>query len=451
MSAWGQNQPLPPGWEAKYDPNSGRYFFIHHQTKETTWNDPRVNYQQPAATGYGSGYQQQYGQQQQYGGYQQQAAAQPAAQPTAQPQQSTSTSQPRSSSAGTYQRAQAATRTTTPVAREVETSLTEDSIMGDSVSSAEKQRILRSIKSKLNLFGVTDDLILTTLDASSFKEDMAISVFESMGFKKKGAAQTTSAAKSTNNRWEVGSSSRPARSKSPAKASTSTAAKSTTRAKSPTTSSTSSASASSSRTATATSSKTTTTPSKKTTTKKTTTTKSPTKKVTTTTKKDDSTTSDFDNIMAKINESMSSMSSKQSVLDKKASKTSGGDVSSLLNKKSSSQFKVKTTQQKRSPIPKKTAILSSATGLVQKLQPEGSDPSLVMGANSDELRADRLQTVGRDGSLAHGAQRGLARGRERGLAHGKSYSSKGADTSLRCGPNYGLAIGTQRSGMVTAV
>jgi len=92
------------------------------------------------------------------------------------------------------------------------------------------------------------------------------------------------------------------------------------------------------------------------------------------------------------------MSSKQSVLDKKASKTSGGDVSSLLNKK-----------------------------------------------------ADRLQTVGRDGSLAHGAQRGLARGRERGLAHGKSYSSKGADTSLRCGPNYGLAIGTQRSGMVTAV
>ncbi|XP_066928437.1 BAG family molecular chaperone regulator 3-like isoform X2 [Clytia hemisphaerica] len=444
MSTWGQNQPLPPGWEAKYDPTSGRYFFINHQTKETTWNDPRVNYQQPAATGYGGGYQQQYGQQQQYGGYQQQAAAQPAAQP----QQSTSTSQPRSSSAGTYQRAQAATRTTTPVAREVETSLTEDSIMGDSVSSSEKQRILRSMKSKLNLFGVTDDLILTTLDASSFDEDMAISVFESMGFKKKGAAQTTSAAKSTNNRWEVGSSSRPARSKSPAKASTSTA-KSTTRAKSPTTSSTSSASASSSRTATATSSKTTTTPSKKTTTKKTTTTKSPTKKVTTTT--NDSTASDFDNIMAKINESMSSMSSKQSVLDKKASKTSGGDVSSLLNKKSSSQFKVKTTQQKRSPMPKKTAILSSATGLVQKLQPEGPDPSLVMGANSDELRADRLQTVGRDGSLARGAQRGLARGRERGLAHGKSYSSKGADTSLRCGPNYGLAIGTQRSGMVTAV
>jgi len=41
MSAW-QNQPLPPGWEAKFDPGSGRYFFINHQLKETTWVDPRV-------------------------------------------------------------------------------------------------------------------------------------------------------------------------------------------------------------------------------------------------------------------------------------------------------------------------------------------------------------------------------------------------------------------------
>ena len=35
------NAPLPPGWEAKYDSRTGKYYFINHYTKETTWEDPR--------------------------------------------------------------------------------------------------------------------------------------------------------------------------------------------------------------------------------------------------------------------------------------------------------------------------------------------------------------------------------------------------------------------------
>ncbi|KAJ7381113.1 hypothetical protein OS493_004711 [Desmophyllum pertusum] len=37
-----QNQPLPPGWEARYDSNLGRYYFIDHSTHKTSWTDPRV-------------------------------------------------------------------------------------------------------------------------------------------------------------------------------------------------------------------------------------------------------------------------------------------------------------------------------------------------------------------------------------------------------------------------
>ncbi|KAM7449921.1 hypothetical protein ABFA07_002293 [Porites harrisoni] len=37
-----QNQPLPPGWEARYDANVRRYYFIDHNTHKTTWEDPRI-------------------------------------------------------------------------------------------------------------------------------------------------------------------------------------------------------------------------------------------------------------------------------------------------------------------------------------------------------------------------------------------------------------------------
>ncbi|XP_072016988.1 uncharacterized protein [Amphiura filiformis] len=40
MAFW-QQKPLPPGWEAKYDQRSGKYFFVNHTTKQTQWVDPR--------------------------------------------------------------------------------------------------------------------------------------------------------------------------------------------------------------------------------------------------------------------------------------------------------------------------------------------------------------------------------------------------------------------------
>ena len=43
--------PLPPGWEIKTDPRSGWPYFIDHNNRTTTWNDPRQNtlfqHQQP--------------------------------------------------------------------------------------------------------------------------------------------------------------------------------------------------------------------------------------------------------------------------------------------------------------------------------------------------------------------------------------------------------------------
>ncbi|XP_033638347.1 endochitinase A-like isoform X1 [Asterias rubens] len=42
--AWWANMPLPPGWDAKYDQGAKKYFFVHHSTKSTQWNDPRKQY-----------------------------------------------------------------------------------------------------------------------------------------------------------------------------------------------------------------------------------------------------------------------------------------------------------------------------------------------------------------------------------------------------------------------
>lgn len=35
------NDPLPPGWEIKIDPHTGWPFFVDHNNRVTTWNDPR--------------------------------------------------------------------------------------------------------------------------------------------------------------------------------------------------------------------------------------------------------------------------------------------------------------------------------------------------------------------------------------------------------------------------
>ncbi|XP_034519247.1 BAG family molecular chaperone regulator 3 isoform X1 [Ailuropoda melanoleuca] len=38
----GAGDPLPPGWEIKIDPQTGWPFFVDHNNRTTTWNDPRV-------------------------------------------------------------------------------------------------------------------------------------------------------------------------------------------------------------------------------------------------------------------------------------------------------------------------------------------------------------------------------------------------------------------------
>ncbi|XP_059621077.1 uncharacterized protein LOC132264775 isoform X4 [Phlebotomus argentipes] len=47
---------LPPGWDEKYDPNSGLYFYINYITKTTTFDDPRIKHRQSVSTGTGTNY-----------------------------------------------------------------------------------------------------------------------------------------------------------------------------------------------------------------------------------------------------------------------------------------------------------------------------------------------------------------------------------------------------------
>lgn len=43
--------PLPPGWEIKIDPQTGWPFFVDHNSRTTTWNDPRVPPEGPKVSG----------------------------------------------------------------------------------------------------------------------------------------------------------------------------------------------------------------------------------------------------------------------------------------------------------------------------------------------------------------------------------------------------------------
>ncbi|XP_076353852.1 uncharacterized protein LOC143248872 isoform X2 [Tachypleus tridentatus] len=40
------SENLPSGWECRYDPRSGRYYFINHTEHTTTWEDPRLRHPQ---------------------------------------------------------------------------------------------------------------------------------------------------------------------------------------------------------------------------------------------------------------------------------------------------------------------------------------------------------------------------------------------------------------------
>lgn len=41
MAANNDSEPLPLGWEVKIDPHTGWPFFVDHNNRTTTWNDPR--------------------------------------------------------------------------------------------------------------------------------------------------------------------------------------------------------------------------------------------------------------------------------------------------------------------------------------------------------------------------------------------------------------------------
>ncbi|XP_045423842.1 BAG family molecular chaperone regulator 3 isoform X1 [Lemur catta] len=49
-NAAGDRDPLPPGWEIKIDPQTGWPFFVDHNSRTTTWNDPRVPPEGPKET-----------------------------------------------------------------------------------------------------------------------------------------------------------------------------------------------------------------------------------------------------------------------------------------------------------------------------------------------------------------------------------------------------------------
>jgi hypothetical protein len=64
--------PLPQGWIAQFDQNSGRYYFVNTTTNQTTWDDPRMAqgaaYGQPSQPGFSMPSSDPYGQPQAYGG-----------------------------------------------------------------------------------------------------------------------------------------------------------------------------------------------------------------------------------------------------------------------------------------------------------------------------------------------------------------------------------------------
>ncbi|KAJ8359951.1 hypothetical protein SKAU_G00164760 [Synaphobranchus kaupii] len=45
--------PLPPGWEIKIDPHTGWPFFVDHNNRITTWNDPRHDSKKESQTSNG--------------------------------------------------------------------------------------------------------------------------------------------------------------------------------------------------------------------------------------------------------------------------------------------------------------------------------------------------------------------------------------------------------------
>ncbi|XP_065641490.1 formin-J isoform X4 [Hydra vulgaris] len=237
--------PLPSGWEARYDPNYKRYFYIDHSTKKTQWEPPVV-----PTSGFGltipkaasQSQTQQYQQMPQYPQMQQQyqrvqqnyPQQQQIQQQHVQPQtllrqpvqpftSGGSLSQQVSKTQNQYKPTQMvqscctvacpATVTQVTVAGASSSSgiststgyrsnasnapkpgMSSSKDVNSDISDAQQNELLRQLKNQLDLYGVLDAAIIETLAAGNYDLALTISIFEGMGFTKKGEQKTSSSA-----------------------------------------------------------------------------------------------------------------------------------------------------------------------------------------------------------------------------------------------------------------
>ena len=396
-------QPLPPGWEAKFDSGTNRYYFINHYTKQTTWVDPRTTYQQQ---------QPAYPQQQQTS---YQSSPQQSYQPQPQ-QQSHQQQQQRTNNVQLQQISPARQESHTQIA---ETSLSDEvgddgSELGDNsdmVTPEERRRMVRQMRDALDLVGVSDELVEMALDGVFYKVDMAIDVMKAMGFKKKGENVAVSTS-SSSDRWETTTPSRPKRPEQPKKT---TAPK--TYVPSQPIPSLAKISSQPSTTSSSSSSRT------------------------------QRNEISFDDLSSKFGEGASSALFKSispdkgsAVLDKMKSATDMS-VQKMFAKSAGSSISSMTSSSTTSnaPTSTKTAKLKGA-GANTRL-PHGSDQSL--------LRGRHITTKGADGKLAVGAQRSLAKGPSKS-AIGAKTDVRGPDKTLCVGSNPSLAQGPRLGNMICA-
>ncbi|XP_065641489.1 DNA ligase 1 isoform X3 [Hydra vulgaris] len=270
--------PLPSGWEARYDPNYKRYFYIDHSTKKTQWEPPVVptsgfgltipkaasqsqtqQYQQmpqyPQMQQQYQRVQQNYPQQQQIqqqhvqpqtllrqpvqpftsGGSlsqqypQMQQQYQKVQQNYPQQQQiqqqhvqaQTLLGQPVqpftsgglplqevSKTQNQYKPTQMVTVAGASSSSGISTStgyrsnasnapkpgMSSSKDVNSDISDAQQNELLRQLKNQLDLYGVLDAAIIETLAAGNYDLALTISIFEGMGFTKKGEQKTSSSA-----------------------------------------------------------------------------------------------------------------------------------------------------------------------------------------------------------------------------------------------------------------
>lgn len=396
-------QALPPGWEARFDPGSGRYYFINHYTKVTSWVDPRgavqpqAQPQQPQRQAY-AGYSQPAAQPQRqaYSGYSQpaalpaaQRAAQPAAQPSARPARQASPTISRSSAESMPLRSDRREPSPQASSARQETSFGGDDDSG--LSEAEKKAMVRKLRDKLDLEGVNDDLVVMTLQGVAYKESMAIDVFRSMGFKGKGEAAAAEASTSSTDRWET-TTARPKKTK-----------KKEIKPSQPIRPSPPS---------------------------------QPIPEVSTTDMSSESAITFDSNFDFSLKETsigsrsvLDHMSADQSA-DLLSKMTAAADVSSMFSKASSSSF---------------TIPSSSTNKLQEKIGSTGANRGLSRGSDPSLLSNQRMRTRGADRSLIVGPCKGLAQGQSK-LAKGQNRGlAIGANRDMSVGRNLTLAKGTQRT------